>query len=557
MDLILPLLDELINNVRSAYINAPLPLVEKQQQVADMVQELIDEVACGYKIIIRDLMDNEASGDSSPVMMAQAIYCAMCFLSRQLLDCYALYKPEPPKIWLELNQLYLYSEQNKFHDVTLKPINSKNEPSPATISYTYRRIILLTLANPYHLMPGEAVKMYKRLIEWAPNCDVLPMRKSGLQEGKLFVDLEMDAPPLFTPKGSGKIQPKQGRLLEIKNVMGLLNLEIRGVATRNKKLGGMQSSLAQRMDRDMFFRWCEAWGTRRERMSHRIMTKTPTAVISSLTLAHNFISGGAPFNPEDAEMEIRGVESHTQSSSSLALMPEETTPWSNESNAPQRTDVEKVQIPRQSQFGASSTSHKDMWIKVFATSAQAVKELTGEEELEYSAYDCLIENTNHGGFGLHCDIKVDPPLKVGELLASRDNENVIDDAWAIGVVRWVKVGDSAIQLGIRTIAEDAQAVAAKAVAGVGVGGEYYRALLTPNLDPEHFPTTIIVPAAVYDIDSVLLLTFGDRMLYARLSRQLEATSSFSHYQFDLVHPPERAEEADPLKEARQSTRLFR
>jgi len=557
MALILPLLDDLINSVRSAYLNASLPLVEKQQQVALMIQELLTEVGYGYKIVVKDLMDDKTNGGVNPAILAQSIYYAMCFLSRQLVDCYALYRPEPPKIWLELNQLYLYAEQQGFHNVTLNPINAKQEPSPATISNAYRRIILLTLANPYHLMQGEAVKMYTRLIEWAPNCDILPLRKANLPEGKLFVDLAMDAPPLFTPKGTAAIKPKQGRLLEIKNVMGLLNAEIRNVATRVKKGGRVQSSLAQRMDRDMYFRWCEAWGIRRERMSHRIATKVPTEVISSLTLAHNFISGDKPFNPEDTELKIRGVEARTHSSSSLTLMPEETQPWTQEAGAALRTGNEQVQIPRHSQFDTGGETQKDIWIKVYATSAQTVRELTGESEMTFNVYSCQIENTNQGGFGLHCDVKVDPPVRVGELIASRNTENVHDTAWGIGVVKWIKVGTKAMHLGIRTISEDAQAVAAKAVAGVGTGGEYYRALITPNLDPSRFPTTIIVPAAVYDIDSVLMLTFEERILYARLTRQLEATTAFSHYQFELVKPPERAQDFDPVKDERRSARLFK
>jgi hypothetical protein len=292
-------------------------------------------------------------------------------------------------------------------------------------------------------------------------------------------------------------------------------------------------------------------------MSHRVATKVPTEVISSLTLAHNFISGEKPFNPEDMELKVRGVEARTQSSSSLTLMPEETKPWKQESGASHLTGNEQVQVPRHSQFDTGGGTQKDIWIKVYATSAQTVRELTGEGEMNYSIYDCQIENSNQGGFGLCCEVKVDPPVRVGELLASRDGNNPHNSTWGIGVVKWIKVGKSAMHLGIRTISEDAQAVAAKAVAGVGTGGEYYRALITPNLDPMRFPTTIIVPAAVYDIDSVLMLTFEDRILYARLTRQLEATTAFSHYQFELVQPPERAEDFDPVKDERRSARLFK
>ena len=114
-----------------------------------------------------------------------------------------------------------------------------------------------------------------------------------------------------------------------------------------------------------------------------------------------------------------------------------------------------------------------------------------------------------------------------------------------------------INMGVRTIAEDARAVASKAVAGIGTGGEYFRALLAPDLDPEQYPTTLIAPAAVYDIGSVIMLNFDDRILYARLTRQLESTSAYSQYQFDLVKRPETLKTTSDSQEQRKSSRLFK
>jgi len=555
MTMILPLLEDLIGSVRSNYMNAPLPLAEKLARNAQIICDLQTEISYTYKIIVQDLLEEQVATSTGSIQLSQAIYYAMSFLARQLIDAYALYSDEPAHIWQELNQLYLYAEKQQLHEIELNPVNASDEPKPATIANTYRRIVLLSLANPYHLMQGEAVKMFKRLIDWAPSCNIIPHGDNPVPEGQLFVDLHMDAPPLYAPNTPNKIRPKEGRLFEIKGILSKLDDEIRVLATHSKK--AIHSSLARRMERDMYFRWSESWGIRRERMSHRSPTKTPTQVICSLTLAHHFISGGEHFEPEEDEIEMQSHDSLNlgNNRASLSLIPEEHTPWAQESSARHlKIGTEK---PRKSIFeGSESESQKDIWVKVFATSVQTVEELTDKQKVEYSTYDCQIINTNQGGYGLSCRNRITPPARAGELLAARTGQH--NEAWSIGAIRWMKVSsNSNIKMGIRTIAEDARAIAAKAVAGIGTGGEYFRALLTPDLDPEQYPTTLIVPAAVYDIGSVIMLNFNDRILYARLTRQLESTSAYSQYQFDLVEQPKTLKTTSANQEQRKSSRLFK
>ena len=556
MTMILPLLEDLIGSVRSNYMNAALPLAEKLSRNALIIRALQTEISYTYKIIVQDLLEDQEATATGSVQLPQAIYYAMSFLARQLVDAYALYTDEPAHIWLELNQLYLYAEKHQLHDIELNPVNASDEPKPATITNIYRRIVLLSLANPYHLMQGEAVKMFKRLIDWAPSCNIIPHGNNPVPEGQLFVDLHMDAPPLYAPNTPNKIRPKEGRLLEIKGILSKLNNEIRVLATQSKN--SIHSNLAKRMERDMYFRWSESWGIRRERMSHRSPTKTPTQVICSLTLAHHFISGGEHFEPEEDEIEMQGTDSLNlgKSNDSLTLIPEEHTPWAQESDALHlKIGTEK---PRKSTFESDEgQSQKDIWIKVFATSAKAIEELTEHQKVEYDTYDCQIINTNQGGYGLNCPNRITPSARAGELLAARAGQ--YNEGWSIGVIRWMKISSSGgINMGVRTIAEDARAIASKAVSGIGTGSEYFRALLTPDLDPEQYPTTLIAPAAVYDIGSVIMLNFDDRILYARLTRQIESTSAYSQYQFDLVKRPETLKSSSTTsQEERKSSRLFK
>lgn len=553
MKLILPLVDGILGALRSQYISSSLPLADRPQQQANLVRELVTELGYGYKIIVTDLIEDQAATGIGSSALPQAILDATSMLARLLVDCYILYVPEPRKIWLELNQLYQYAEKHGFHEATLRVTQPDHEPNPPTIANCYRRVLLLSLMNPYHLMQGEALKAFNFLRTTAPHCHLRYLGQAILPQGALFVDLAVDTPPMHAPKASANVRPLDGRLLDIAPLLAAVQAEIRRL-TIEGKAATRQSTLAQRMERDMYFRWFESWGVRRDRLSQRQPRQMPTTLLCGLTAAHHMISDGQPFKPEETEISIRGHRARI-STADMSLVPEDHQPWMLERGQSKTGGaMAGAASARTSKFDPLGAGHdKEMWIKVYAASADVVDELLGKAKVEFQQHGCEIRNANQGGFGIHCPVESQFPGRVGELVAAQPSRQ---GGWAVGSVRWMKIDDG-IQLGVRVIAENARAVAVKAVLGIGNGGEYYRALLVPDLDPSQHPTTLITPAAVYDIGSVLMLTMPDKIMFARLTRQIESTSAFSHYQFELVDEPSLEEIASESKDERKSTRMYR
>lgn len=551
---LLPILDDMINTVRDSYINEPQPLTNRRQQSAQLINQLLTEMGYGYKIIVHDLLADTRASASSAQFLPQAIYYACSFLARLLVDRYALYAPEPRHIWLELNQLYLYAEQHQIHNTELKPINAEHEPRPATILNSYRRIVLLAVANPYHLMQGETLKMYKRLVGWAPHCRILHLGNGRLPEGKLFVDLTKDAPPLYAPKTPSKLRPVEGRLLDVRELLLILSQETqRPLLAKQKET--LSHNLARRMERDMYFRWAEAWGLRRERMSNRKILESPAKMICGLTATHHFISGGRPFKPEEDELTILGRRADTGDYNSFSIMGEEQTPWAFEDQ--KKHVLSSLHQPRRSQFAPQEGAHeRSLWIKVYANSVEAVDEFTDNGALPQFEYQgCTIANINHGGFGISCPVSTQLPARVGDLIGARTEKS---SDWAIGMALWLKIDSNQnLAMGIKLIAEDARAIAIKAIQGVGTGSEYYRALLIPDLDPKKHPTTLITPAAVYDTGTLVKMVLDDEIVHARLLRQVASTSTFSQYQFELVAAPTTEKTLTGDQEEKRSSRLFR
>jgi hypothetical protein len=159
-----PLIADLLETQYKQYATAAVPLAEKQQACADLTHRLLSEMASGYKIVILSSTDTARGDAAHNTLVASALY-AMHHLARLLVDIYSLYAPEPRNLWLELHQLYNLAEQQGFLTATLQ--QEGKDSGVRSVEHAYRRILMLALANPYHLMQGEALLVFRELDNWA------------------------------------------------------------------------------------------------------------------------------------------------------------------------------------------------------------------------------------------------------------------------------------------------------------------------------------------------------------------------------------------------------
>ena len=107
------------------------------------------------------------------------------------------------------------------------------------------------------------------------------------------------------------------------------------------------------------------------------------------------------------------------------------------------------------------------------------------------------------------------------------------------MVRWLRTSaHDKLELGIRLLSEDTLPVATRGVKGVGKDSEYFRSLLIPKTDPMQSPTTLITPASVYDVGSVVCVNTGVQVFHAHLTELVDATNAFSLFHFEIVAAPQ-------------------
>jgi hypothetical protein len=278
-----------------------------------------------------------------------------------------------------------------------------------------------------------------------------------------------------------------------------------------------------------------AWGGRVDRKIPRNPRQARVYTSIGLSACHHFIAGEIPFQPERDEVRLHRGEKLTASTlSTLSLVPMDNQHWKVQDEDARL--ARGVHQPRVSQFDVESPE-LDIWHKIHSTTAAAAE--PGKERVD-STHDIKVlrlKNLGAGGLCLECDGQSKVQTRVGELVAYKSEADP-ESEWRLGTLRWLRCQtDDAMELGIMRIADEAVAVAVRAIAGVGMGGEYFRALIaSKGTDP--VLESLIVPAAMYDIGSILVLNSGMDLRYVSLTQLITTSTSFSQFNFTTALPPD-------------------
>jgi|GEM_PF-1075471 len=535
-----PLVTEMVKTIKKRYSSTTLPLTPRTLVNVNVVRELYREMAFAYKLMIVELTHRECAEEEEDVILKSSLYHAIRSLSQIMLETYIVYENEPQGIWSELHKLYQFAEKNPLLFTKEKKTSDKLWTNPAIDAY--KRIILLALTNPYQLMQGEANRIDHHLETWASDTKIHKPGTNDTFIGKFVIDLATDAPPRCITASMKGFSPIDGRIIDAAALVDRVKVQAEKLSEPVKGKGKKSLSfLGRRQRRDMFVRLEKVWNTRSERFSSRTMNLSKMIMATGLSASHYFVSGEVTFNPERHEVDLQKQSKgrSSEGKSSISILSSEEEAW-QEQEKESRLNRGIVK-PRVSRFDTGEEKdQRDMWIGVYATEAHRLLGDDNEQE-DQPNYTINLWNQrgdSSGGLSLFCNYGQATDVNVGELVALKAINSSPDAEWGIGMIRWIRIQQQdSVHAGIKLLSEDAIAVATKGLKGIGAGSEYYRSLLLPKLNPREHPTTLITPAAVYDIDSLIVINLEDTLIYARITRLVQSTKSFSQFQFEISDAP--------------------
>lgn len=139
-----------------------------------------------------------------------------------------------------------------------------------------------------------------------------------------------------------------------------------------------------------------------------------------------------------------------------------------------------------------------------------------------------------GGYGLRLNVDEAARVRQGDLLSVR-MVAMGETPWRIGDVRWKRTaGDHSVMLGVRMLAESAEAFYATAVSSSGLEGSVMRGLLIPADGFENPSACLLLPAESCDEGGLLRVRTPERRLRLKLLTRLDAGAGFARFSYEIV-----------------------
>ena len=466
----------------------PIPLRGQNLLLAKQTVELCNRMATGYRILADDLGHNDSQTSSLTV----AIHRSLRYLSEILLTNYQVYIQYPEGLWRTINSLYALAEQ---HDITEQPVTDAtlSTPAPSTISTVYKQILLMSLACPYRLRQKEIHFVYNALTGWADITRLYYMEGEQAQ-GLFIVNLNADKPPSYRAlNGSGSVDRH------------CRTLDTTSMAKRIRDIQNKQPGNASRYigigDTDILQRLMLAWGVMPKRRFTRHAKSAKVGLVVGLKAIHG-----------------RVTDPGTESTGS-----EET--------------IEDRHYLRDPTFEASTTfktsPFADSGRRIVTTGKTPAQRNSTEDTIDTSRIESWkMTNISAGGYSLLWDSDDSSNAQVGELVAIIELDNLIEDNWHLGVVRWMKCTSTyGLELGIQMLSPSAQAVwAYMNESGIHTGRKM-QGILLPEITVLRQQASLLLPTLPFRAGCVATLETAGTLENIKLTQQLENTGSFAQYHF--------------------------
>lgn len=548
--------------LKKHYLGLSFPLPAKKQQVALLSREIRAEMAIGYKIIAEGKLTGQNSRLDNK-MLAMTIYHAIHYLGAVLRGSYQIYVPEPASIWKQIYRLYLHAQQNDFSDSSLAPGGGKHEPQ-VTINSLFKQILLLSLASPYRMRQGDVEKIGNFLLQWSSYAQISELVDPDQCTGMYSFNLSSDNPPgFFTPDES------QLSLIHILDTVELVAAIRDDIAHYNSYVASHGGNKSKILSKKVLKQLLLTWGGIAKRGFSRARSNMKVLVTFGLSATHHIIYETMKVAIEEDIKHKKKQEKPKNNDQ----WPPRNPPKATDDNALDEytnLDLNEPEFNKNSHFSSApvfgvsqpSSSKQDVWNPLYNTNivdyddtifshstASGKNNFTSESQsIQYETHLCKSVNESANGFCLTWQPAANhsSPINalVGELVGIRELIDTDDPQWGVGVIRWIKHTDSKkLEMGIQKLAPHAISAGSLIIKNIKTPGSYLRTLVLPEIKSINQPMTLIAPN-VYGVGNTLSLSiFGDKVSI-QLTKLIESTGAFTHFQFASISDDEMTLETD-------------
>jgi len=499
---------DVVGQLQQSYLSAPLPFSDRQRTFFSQSFRLFQELAYGYKIVASDLVAQGRSA-ARPIDLVLSIQRAVFYISKLLLNHYQCYEATPNGSWRELHQLYKYAEGN---NLLTQPAATPRDPDTAeleglmSIHDAYQQIVIVGAVNPYGLLPGECLRLYKLAGRWHSLAHLSTHINPEEPAGHFLLSLIGDHPPLPVIKATKHNNEEHLRVLSTMEIVkevhrGLKHIEKNGRFS-NELLGHVDSR-----DTDFLKRLGRSLGAIKvRRRSTRARVEKDIEICIGVNAIHYFASGEKQFTSPNS------IPNGSPKNNKEAELQPVTIKISDD----EYIDLSDPGLP------VRAREHPDDVAKKL--DAQGAAAIPWQQGGMFRLYRALAKDESAGGLRLMLNAPTDVHLRVGDLVGLR---YPTPDRWRASVVRWIRNPQPEImEAGLQLLAPELNTAAVRRASDNGEQHQYFQALLLPENIGLKLPASVLLPSGTYRLNEPLEINSSDKSQVVIAQQCLEQNGSF-------------------------------
>ncbi len=506
IELMRPVAHQFLKEQKKYLLTQTFPLSKCAQEILKLQQNILNELAVAYKIIIQETANRDSQ--LSQRKLLTCVFRAMRYMIEQYITLAQVYSEPPQGYWQDICQLYKMAEHIGMEDLSIydDPDIKKDKSSAKCL---LKQACLLSLANLHTYGHGEAEKI---AAYFKTNSSLVELYGGRVVENKsdtYFINLALNKLPRLTSTEEIPIS-SENRFLDLSKLTDQLQELIEECNEEQAEVifsrSTLNRSIAKRLLNKLIYK--------PKRLSKRAKSSK-----SKLNIVLGFRDSVDALQSHD--------EPNSSSNDSAINQIFELLPIGSDVIGPTFDNEQTV----------DSISNAWDWVgkgnvinDSFGTPKKQNREKKATVKINPVIQSWDINNASNGGYCLQSDNTSDYQAQVGDLVLLRLEENS-NDAWRLGVIRWMQsIANSGVKIGIETFKGDVQLVKvmdSQMIESKLLSLEYIIQLCEEN--GKGNSATLIAPPNSIAVGEQLELKLGENKKTVTFQHVVERTISFARF----------------------------
>ena len=521
IDIIRPVAHDFLKSQRKYLFAQPFPLSKKANEVLKLQQNILNELAAAYKIVIQETVNRDGTLGSKKLVTC--VHHAMYYQLEQYITLAQVYSEPPQSFWQDLCQMYGIAEHFELTELQIKneidPVNPKSSPKSLFI-----HACLLSLSNLHTYGHGEAEKIATYL---SHNKELINLSDNAPTESAqaFYINLALREPARLLPDEEVPLSSKN-RYLDASKLIE----ELKESSNLDDNEGIKKDPSCYKLDRSLSERLLNKLISKPVRSSKRaVPAKGRLHVVMGLRDAIEVLQNG--------HIDRKQSTTSTTTKPNLELMPLPVD------NARVSTFFVDSNDEDNNQYNTSSADAWDWVSRGNVISESIPDEISNDEkQIDLARNENLslnpviqtwdISNASKGGYCLSSSNTSDYQSQVGDIILLR-LEDKLNDAWRLGVIRWMQsLSENGVKMGIETLhgSINVLEVVDKHISS-GRNNDFDYVLEVTEHTASGDNKTIITPPNSTSNGDSLVLRHNDRNINVVFQLKLEQTISFAKFAY--------------------------